>query len=108
MTKVKKANSAFRQFLGKYKTTIWVVVIAIVVVLGYLWAKVLQESIPSIDWQTTFFSILGGLGIFLYGINLMGDSLKALAGNKLKVIIEKTTNTPIKEIFVGIIITGYI
>lgn len=108
MTKVKKANSAFRQFLGKYKTTIWVVVIAIVVVLGYLWAKVLQESIPSIDWQTTFFSILGGLGIFLYGINLMGDSLKALAGNKLKVIIEKTTNTPIKGIFVGIIITGLI
>lgn len=61
-----------------------------------------------INWQTTIFAIVGGLGIFLYGINLMGDSLKALAGTKLKLIIEKTTNTPIKGIFVGIIITGLI
>ena len=61
-----------------------------------------------INWQTTIFAIVGGLGIFLYGINLMGDSLKALAGTKLKLIIEKTTNTPIKGIFVGVIITGLI
>ena len=61
-----------------------------------------------IDWKTTIFAIVGGLGIFLYGINLMGDSLKALAGNKLKIIIEKTTNTPVKGVFVGIIITGLI
>ena len=61
-----------------------------------------------INWQTTIFAIVGGLGIFLYGINLMGDSLKALAGNKMKMIIEKSTNTPIKGIFVGIIITGLI
>jgi phosphate:Na+ symporter len=59
-----------------------------------------------IDWKFTIFAIAGGLGIFLYGINLMGDSLKALAGNKLKLIIEKSTNTPIKGILVGIIITG--
>ncbi|PAT02598.1 hypothetical protein CI105_01185 [Candidatus Izimaplasma bacterium ZiA1] len=68
----------------------------------------LAVTLDSINWQETVFFILGGLGIFLYGINLMGDSLKALAGNKLKVIIEKTTNTPLKGIFVGIIITGLI
>jgi len=61
-----------------------------------------------IEWKVTIFAIIGGLGIFLYGINLMGDSLKALAGSKMKIIIEKTTNTPIKGIFVGIIITGLI
>lgn len=60
------------------------------------------------DWQTTLFLIFGGLGIFLYGINLMGDSLKAIAGSRLKIIIEKTTNTPLKGIFVGILITGLI
>ena len=68
----------------------------------------LLADVVVIDWQTTIFKILGGLGIFLYGINLMGDSLKLLAGSKLKLIIEKTTNTPIKGIFVGIIITGLI
>ncbi|MFK5884050.1 MAG: Na/Pi cotransporter family protein [Candidatus Izemoplasma sp.] len=65
-------------------------------------------DVVDINWQETLFLIFGGLGIFLYGINLMGDSLKALAGNKLKIIIEKTTNTPLKGIFVGIIITGLI
>ena len=60
----------------------------------------------SVDWTKTIFFILGGLGIFLYGIDVMGDSLKLLAGNKLKVSIEKSTNTPLKGIFVGIIVTG--
>jgi phosphate:Na+ symporter len=59
-----------------------------------------------IDWQWTIFMIVGGLGIFLYGINLMGDSLKALAGNKIKIIIEKSTNTPLKGILMGILITA--
>ena len=52
--------------------------------------------------------IIGGLGVFLYGINLMGESLKELAGDKLKVIIEKTTNTPIKGILVGALVTAII
>jgi len=62
----------------------------------------------TIEWKETIFAIVGGLGIFLFGINMMGDSLKAIAGSKLKIIIEKTTNTPIKGILVGVIITGLI
>lgn len=61
-----------------------------------------------IDWKETIFAIVGGLGIFLFGINMMGDSLKAIAGSRLKIIIEKTTNTPIKGILVGVVITGLI
>ena len=49
--------------------------------------------------------IFGGLALFLFGINLMSDSLKTVAGNRLRTIIEKTTNTPLKGIFVGIIMT---
>ncbi len=60
------------------------------------------------DLGLTIMIILGGLGIFLYGINLMGDSLKELAGDKLKMIIEKTTNTPIKGILVGALVTAII
>lgn len=61
-----------------------------------------------IDWEITLFEILGGLGIFLYGINLMSESLKKLAGSKLKLILEKSTNTPLKGILIGILITGLI
>lgn len=49
--------------------------------------------------------VLGGLALFLFGINLMSDSLKEAAGNKLKSIIEKATNTPLKGILVGLILT---
>ena len=45
--------------------------------------------------------ILCGLGIFLYGIGKMGKSLKAIAGDRMKVIIERSTNTPIKGMAVG-------
>lgn len=61
-----------------------------------------------IDWELTIFAILGGLGVFLFSINMMSDSLKKLAGSKLKLILEKATNTPLKGIFVGIMITGLI
>lgn len=49
--------------------------------------------------------IIGGLGLFLYGIDLMGNSLKSIAGDRLKTFIEKTTNTPIKGIVVGMVAT---
>ncbi len=49
--------------------------------------------------------VLCGLGIFLYGIDMMGGSLKSLAGNKMKEIIEKSTNSPLKGLLVGFLIT---
>lgn len=60
------------------------------------------------DVKQIVFYLLGGLGIFLYGINLVGKALKDLAGSKLKKIIEKSTNTPIKGILIGFIVTAII
>ncbi|HKL47231.1 MAG TPA: Na/Pi cotransporter family protein [Candidatus Izemoplasmatales bacterium] len=68
----------------------------------------MSTFILSIDWMETSFEVIGGLGIFLYGMSLMSDSLKKLAGNKLKLFLEKTTNTPLKGIFVGILLTALI
>ena len=39
--------------------------------------------------------IMGGLGLFLYGMNLMGDGLQKSAGSKLKRIIELLTSNVI-------------
>jgi phosphate:Na+ symporter len=50
-------------------------------------------------------AIIGGLALFIFGINLMSDSLKLAAGSKLKLFIEKSTNTPLKGILVGILLT---
>lgn len=68
----------------------------------------MQILFMAIDWKTTIFGAVGGLGLFLFGMELLGDSLKRLAGSKLKIILEKTTNTPIKGILVGIFVTGII
>ena len=64
--------------------------------------------ISEIEWTETIFTLVGGLGIFLFGIKTMGDSLKALAGNKIKIIIEKTTSNPFFGVLIGILVTGLI
>lgn len=55
-----------------------------------------------------FFSIinlLGGLGLFLFGMKMMGDGLENLAGDKLKGIFDKITSNPIKGVITGAIVT---
>ncbi len=70
---------------------------------------VAKEKMMTVMTTATFADqliiIFGGLALFLFGINLMSDSLKTVAGSRLRTIIEKTTNTPLKGIFVGIIMT---
>lgn len=54
------------------------------------------------------FSLLGGLGMFLYGMKLMSDSLANVAGAKLRSILEKMTTNVFVGTMVGIIFTGII
>ena len=69
---------------------------------------ILSQGLTTIELLTKIMIVFGGLGLFLYGINSMGDSLKSLAGDKMKVFIEKTTNTPLKGILVGALVTALI
>ena len=56
-------------------------------------------------WAVLIIIILAGLGLFLYGINRMSSSLKTIAGDRLKTFIKRTTDSPIKGILVGILVT---
>ncbi len=49
--------------------------------------------------------VLGGLGLFLYGMNLMGMGLQKAAGEKLKRLIEILTNNRIMGVIVGALVT---
>lgn len=51
------------------------------------------------------FQLLGGVGLFLYGIKLMGDSLQDLAGDRLRQLIASLTSTPVKGILAGTLVT---
>ena len=56
-----------------------------------------------------FFSIVkmfGGLGMFLYGMNAMSSGLERVAGNKMKMIIEKVTGNIFKSVILGIIVAA--
>ena len=53
-------------------------------------------------------SLLGGLAMFLYGMRLMGDSLKENSSGALKLAMEKVTNNPVKAFFLGIFVTALI
>ncbi|MBA8760199.1 Na/Pi cotransporter family protein [Staphylococcus schleiferi subsp. coagulans] len=51
------------------------------------------------------FSFLGGLGIFLYGLKVMGDGLQAAAGDRLRNILNKFTANPVLGVLAGMIVT---
>lgn len=52
--------------------------------------------------------LAGGLGLFMYGMKLMGDGLENAAGEGLKKILEKVTKNPVMGVFVGAIVTAVI
>lgn len=58
-------------------------------------------TFADLDWQ----SILGGFGLFLFGIKFMGDGLKAYAGDKLRDFIDRYTTKVWMGVLVGIVAT---
>ncbi len=58
-------------------------------------------TFADIQWDM----ILGGFGLFLFGIKFMGDGLKSVAGEKLRDYIDKYTSKPIYAVCIGILAT---
>ena len=57
---------------------------------------------------TNVLSLLGGLALFLYGMQMMSDGLEAAAGNKMKQILERLTANRFLGVLVGAVITAII
>ena len=53
-------------------------------------------------------SLLSGVALFLFGMSLMGDGLKLVAGNKLEAFLYRMTNTPLKGVALGTCVTSVI
>ncbi|MCH5198696.1 MAG: Na/Pi cotransporter family protein [Oscillospiraceae bacterium] len=53
-------------------------------------------------------SLLGGVALFLFGMTLMGDGLKRVAGNKLELILYRLSGTPLKGLLLGTGVTAVI
>ena len=57
---------------------------------------------------TSILLLLSGVALFLFGMSLMGDGLKRVAGNKLEPVLYRLTNTPLKGILLGAGVTAII
>ncbi|MBR5093807.1 MAG: Na/Pi cotransporter family protein [Oscillospiraceae bacterium] len=53
-------------------------------------------------------SLLGGIALFLFGMSLMGDGLKRVAGNKMELVLYRLTGTPIRGVVLGTGVTAVI
>lgn len=53
-------------------------------------------------------ALIGGLALFLYGMNLLGEGLSKTSGGKLESILEKLTSNPIKGVLLGAGVTAVI
>ena len=60
------------------------------------------------DIITIIIQLMGGLGLFLYGMKLMGDGLENAAGEGLKNILERVTSNRLMGVFVGAAVTAVI
>src|SRR6201982_2038296 len=55
--------------------------------------------------MSTAISVLGGVGLFLLGMTVMTEGLKALAGSSLRTVLNKAAATPLRGAFWGAVIT---
>ena len=53
-------------------------------------------------------TLLGGVALFLFGMSLMGDGLKKVAGNKLELVLYRLSSTPLKGVLLGTAVTAVI
>ena len=57
---------------------------------------------------TMVLSLMGGLGLFLFGIKTMGDGLETAAGNRMKHLLEILTRNKLTAVLIGAFITAVI
>ena len=53
-------------------------------------------------------NLVGGLALFIFGINKMSESLQAVAGSEMRKILKVLINTPLKGVLVGLGVTALI
>lgn len=66
------------------------------------------EITTELDWISIIFNLIGGLGIFMYGMRRMSSGLQELAGDRIKQLFEVLTGNRLMGIFVGLGVTALI
>lgn len=59
----------------------------------------------SIPWFNMLLGLFGGIGILLYGIQVMGDGLQKILGQQLRRLLESVTQRPLLGVLAGVLVT---
>lgn len=57
------------------------------------------------NWWVVAFTFAGGLGLFLFGLQMMASGMQKAAGDRLRRILEVLTNKPVAGVLTGILVT---
>ena len=82
-----------------------VLILALLGLSTLLYAGADTKAGNSVNWILLITSLFGGLGMFLYGMEMMSDSMKVTAGNKMRTILEKLTSNRFLAVGVGAFVT---
>ncbi|MBF0371053.1 MAG: Na/Pi symporter, partial [Magnetococcales bacterium] len=72
------------------------------------WTAEAAQQAKDLNFFTITMKLFGGLAIFLYGMEKMGDALKMVAGEKMKDILGKLTTNRVMGLITGLVVTAII
>ncbi len=70
--------------------------------------RVFNYQIFGLDWMEIVFGVIGGLGLFLFGMKFMSDGLQKVAGDGMRNIISKLTKNTFFSVIMGLLVTSII
>jgi len=90
----------------KFKSIIPIISISIMALPSLVFAfPAAASSNKEISWFLMVTSLFGGLGMFLYGMEMMSDGMKIAAGNRMRSVLEKLTSNRFLAVGVGAFVT---
>ena len=101
---------AFRMFDASKRRAQRVLVLAMAVALWFVATPTLAAAAggKGIDWFTMGMQLFGGLAIFLFGMEQMAESLRKVAGNRMKDVLGKLTTNRFTGVLTGAFVTAVI
>ena len=90
----------------KFKSILPIISIFIMALPSLVFAfPAAASSNKEISWFLMVTSLFGGLGMFLYGMEMMSDGMKIAAGNRMRSVLEKLTSNRFLAVGVGAFVT---
>jgi phosphate:Na+ symporter len=108
ITKARKTMAYFKLLSDTRVGLAGVFVLVLLVMLAGVPAIAAGDPETTVNWWQMSMTLLGGLAIFLFGMEQMADALKAVAGDSMKQVLAKLTNSRIMGLITGAFVTAVI